>query len=191
MQFLIEFFPLILFLVAYVQKDIYFALIVLMVAMPVGLLLKYWRTKTWDKMYLWSTVFLLVMGAATLYFRNPAFLYWKPTVFYWVVGAAFLISGFVGGKPLARRFFELTGELPTEQISVRQWTALNLTWVAFFAGAGLLNIWVAYSFEEPTWVRFKVFGLLAITFVFMLAQGVWLMSRLKGTELEATDEDAS
>ncbi len=191
MQFLIEFFPLILFLVAYLNKGIYFALVVLMVTMPIGLLLKYLKTKTWDKMYLWSTLFLLVMGAATLYFRDPAFLYWKPTAFYWALAGAFLISSFVGEKPLARRFFELTGELPTEQIDARQWNALNLVWVLFFAGSGLLNIWVAYSFEEEVWVKFKVFGLLAITFVFMLAQGAWLMTKFKEEDLAPSNEDQS
>lgn len=189
MQFLIEFFPLILFLVAYLNKGIYFALVVLMIAMPIGLLLKYLRTRTWDKMYLWSTVFLLVLGAATLYFRDPAFLYWKPTAFYWALAVAFLVSNFVGEKPLAQRFFDLTGDLPTDRIEPRQWAGLNLVWVAFFAGSGLLNIWVAYSFSEDTWVKFKVFGLLAITFVFMLAQGAWLMTKFKEDDLPTSSED--
>lgn len=189
MQFLIEFFPLILFLVAYLNKGIYFALVVLMVAMPIGLLLKYLRTKTWDKMYLWSTIFLLVMGAATLYFRDPAFLYWKPTAFYWALAVAFIASSFIGEKTLAQRFFDLTGELPTEQIEPRQWHILNVVWVLFFLGSGLLNIWVAYSFEEEVWVKFKVFGLLAITFVFMLGQGIWLMSKFKEEDLAPSSED--
>lgn len=192
MQFLIEFFPLILFLVAYFQKDIYFALIVLMVAMPIGLLLKYWRTKTWDRMYLWSTLLLLVMGAATLYFRNPAFLYWKPTAFYWALAVAFLASSFFGDKPFARRFLELTGEIRADSISAREWQQLNVGWVLFFAISGGLNIYVAYEFPEEVWVKFKVFGLMAITFVFLLAQGAWLISKLKAVEeQEATDEGSN
>ncbi len=188
MQLLIEFLPLILFLVAYFLGGIYTALIVLMVAMPIGLLLKYLRTKTWDKMYLWSTVFLIVMGAATLWFRNPEFLYWKPTAFYWVLAVAFLVSGFVGEKTLAQRFFDLTGELPTDKLSQREWRGLNLSWVTFFVLSGLLNIWVAYSFDEAVWVNFKVFGLMAVTFVFLLAQGAWLMTKFKAEDLQTEDE---
>ena len=41
MQFLLEFFPLISFFVAYVYGDIYIALIVLMIATPIGLAIKY------------------------------------------------------------------------------------------------------------------------------------------------------
>ena len=189
MQLLIEFLPLILFLLAYFLEGIYAALIVLMVAMPIGLVIKYVQTKTWDRMYLWSTVFLLVMGAMTLYFRNPEFLYWKPTAFYWALAVAFLISGFVGEKTLAQRFFDLTGELPTDKISPREWRNLNLSWVSFFVFSGVLNIWVAYSFEEAVWVNFKVFGLMAITFLFLLAQGAWLMTKFKAEDLQTTSDE--
>jgi len=183
MQALFELLPLILFLGAYIfTSDIYIALGVLMVAMPIGFVIKYAKTRKVDKMYLWSTVFLLVFGAATFYFRNPQFLYWKPTAFYWVVGTAFLISTWVGEHPLVRRFFGLTAELPLDQLTRPQWTGLNLVWVAFFATMGILNIYVAYNFPEPFWVKFKVFGLMGLTFVFMIGQTVWLLSKMKDTE---------
>lgn len=182
MNLLFEFLPLILFLGAFLLKDIYFALTVLMVAMPIGLLVKYVRTKTFDKMYFWSTVFLLVAGALTLYFRNPYFLYWKPTVFYWVVAAAFLGSLWIGDKPLVQRFFGLVEGMPLERISQQQWRALNVVWVLFFVAAGLLNIYVAYNYTEATWVKFKVFGLMALTFVFMLVQTLWIAKLIGGNE---------
>ena len=178
MHVLFEFLPLILFLTAYLLKDIYFALGVLMVAMPVGLAIKYLRTRRLDRMYLWSTVFLLVAGAATFYFRNPKFLYWKPTAFYWALAFAFLASNWIGDHPLVRRFFEVTGELPTANMSSGNWTRLNYVWVAFFVLMGVLNIYVAYNYPEPFWVKFKVFGLMGITIVFMLAQSFWLFAKL-------------
>lgn len=178
MHVLTEFLPLILFLAAYLYKDIFFALVVLMIAMPIGLAYKYLRTGRVDRMYLWSTVFLLVLGAATLYFRDPNFLYWKPTAFNWVIGLAFLASLWIGDKPLVQRFFELTGEMPVGKIAARQWRTLNLIWVAFFLAIGLLNIYVAYNYSEDTWVKFKVFGLLGITFAFVLAQGMWIVSKV-------------
>ena len=191
MQLLFEFLPLILFLAAYVYKDIYFAIGVLMVAMPIGFLVKYLRTRRVDKMYLWSTIFLLVFGGAALYYRNASFIYWKPTAFYWVVAVAFLLSLWIGEKPLVRRFIELTGELPTDSISQRDWRRLNVVWAVFFAVMGVLNIYVAYSFSEEVWVKFKVFGLLALTFLFLLAQGLWLASKLGHDESEPqpTEED--
>lgn len=178
MQAIFEFLPLVLFLLAYFFKDIYFALAVLMVAMPVGLAVKYLTTRKLDRMYFWSTLFLLLAGAATFYFRNPQFLYWKPTAFYWALALAFLASGFVGDRPLIKRFFDMTGELPTSRLDVAQWKRLNLVWVAFFAGMGVLNIYVAYNYPEDFWVKFKVFGLMGLTIVFMVAQSVWLYSKM-------------
>ncbi|HEY5643749.1 MAG TPA: inner membrane-spanning protein YciB [Woeseiaceae bacterium] len=176
MHALFEFLPLILFLGAFLYKDIYFALIVLMVAMPIGLGVKYFRTQKLDKMYFWSTTFLLVAGTLTLYFRNPLFLYWKPTAFYWAVAVAFLCSFWVGEKTLVQRFFGMIGELNLENVTSTQWRRLNIAWIAFFVAAGILNIYVAYNFSEATWVKFKVFGLMALTFVFMIGQTFWLAS---------------
>jgi len=185
MQILTELLPLFLFFAAYLHKDLYFALIVLMVAMPVGLFLKYLKTRKVDPMYMWSTIFLLVLGSATLYFQNKDFLFWKPTAFYWAVALAFTISMFVGSKPLVRRFFDMTAALPTDRLEPAEWRKLNVAWIAFFIVAGLLNIYVAYNFSESFWVKFKVFGLLVLTFLFILAQSFWLMSKLGGTEAES------
>jgi intracellular septation protein len=186
MNILFEFFPLALFLGALVLKDIYAAVVVLMVAMPIGLAIKSVRNGKIDKMYLWSTVFALLFGALTLYFHNPYFTYWKPTAFYWVVGVAFLLSTWLGEKPLAQRFFGLVEGLNLERVSPSQWKKLNLVWVMFFAVAGILNIYVAYNYSEKTWATFKVFGLMAFTFVFMLAQTLWI-ANIIGDEDDAAE----
>jgi len=190
MQILFEFLPLILFLAAYLYKDIFLAMIVLMIAMPIGLAIKYFKTKKLDKMYFWSTVLLLVFGAASLYFRNATLFYWKPTVFYWAAGLGFLLSPLLMHKPLVQKFFEVAGDLPTEQLTSRQWRMLNFVWVVFFAILGGLNLFVAYTFSEDTWVKFKVFGLLGITMVFLVIQSIWLMSKMQLDEKhEKTDTD--
>jgi intracellular septation protein len=47
-------------------------------------------------------------------------------------------------------------------------------WVAFFLFAGALNLFVAFRYDEATWVNFKLFGLMGLTLAFALAQGFWL-----------------
>ena len=54
------------------------------------------------------------------------------------------------------------------------WPQLNLAWSLFFLGMGLLNLYVAYQFDEATWVNFKLFGGMGLLFAFVLAQGFWL-----------------
>ena len=187
--FLADFLPLVLFLGAYIYKDIYLAVIVLMIAMPVGLALKYTMTRAVDKIYLWSTAFLLIFGGMTVYFRNPLFVYWKPTVFYWALALVFLLNRWVGKTLLIQKFFGTIGKLPTDRISQGQWQALNLVWVAFFLMTGLLNIYVAYNFSEAMWVRFKVFGLMGITMVFMTAQTFWIVGKLGNDDPSLDDKE--
>ena len=187
MLFLVDFAPLALFLAGYAYKDIFFAIIVLMATMPVSLFIKYRMTGKLDKMLAWSTVFLFVFGGASLYLRDAQFLYWKPTALYWALALAFFISQYVGEKPLVQRFFDLIGELPTGHITDSQIRTLNMIWGAFFILVGLLNIVVAYNFSEEFWVNFKVFGLTAITVVFMSAQVYWIVSGIK--EDAATSEE--
>ncbi|NCF73999.1 MAG: septation protein A [Gammaproteobacteria bacterium] len=189
MNLILEFLPLILFFGAFLYKDIYLALIVLMIAMPIGVFVKYVRTKQLDKMYFWSTVALFIGGGLTLYFRNPIFLYWKPTVFYWVVATAFLGSQFFADVPLVQKFFGLVDGLSLEKISAAQWNKLNVIWVLFFVGAGILNLYVAYNFEQETWVKFKVFGITALTFVFMIAQTFWIASLIGDDEPEEKEHE--
>ena len=185
---LLEFFPLLLFFGVLLTKDIYAAVVVLMIAMPAALAIKTVRTKSLDKMYFWSTVFALGFGALTLYFQNPYFTYWKPTAFYWVVAVVFLASYWVGDKPMAQRFFGLIGELDLTRITQRQWSILNAAWIGFFVIAGLLNIYVAYNYSEKAWGAFKTFGLMGITFVFLLSQTLWIAHQI-GDDAEEEDQN--
>ena len=177
MSALFEFLPLALFLAGYAYKGLQFAVMVLMIAMPISLGIKYLRTRTLDKMMFWSTVLLLVFGGLTLYFENRLFFFWKPTVFYWAAAVVFLASQFIGDRPLAQRFFGLMKELDLERITRAEWRNLNFAWIAFFIIAGLLNIYVAYNFSEGAWVKFKVFGLMALTFAFIVGQTFWIVRK--------------
>ena len=185
MQLLADFLPLLFFFAAYLYDDLYFAVGVLMVAMPVGLVFKTYLTKKLDKIYLGSTIFLLVFGSATLFFRNPLFLYWKPTAFYWVVSVVFLGSQWFGEKTIVERLFAQAAKL-----SRPQWIKLNFMWVVFFIIAGGLNIYVAYSFSEPVWVKFKVFGLLALTLIFVIVQAIWMASASKKNTASVEEPEA-
>ena len=189
MQIILEFFPLISFFVAYIYGDIYTALIVLMITTPIGLAIKYYRTRVLDKMYMWSTVTLFVLGSATLYFRNPYFLYWKPTVLYLALALAFLISRWKAKEPLVKKLFGLSGELSLNQITDAQWQKLNLVWVAFWVFTAVLNVFVFMSFSEATWVNFKVFGMLAIQVLFLGSQIFWIANQINEDEPTAAEGD--
>jgi intracellular septation protein len=173
-----EFIPLILFFAAFLWKDIFFALIVLMVAAPLGLLAKYLVTKKLDKMYLWSTILLFPFAGASLYFRNAEYLFWKPTAYYWIVSIALVGSIWIGEKPIVRRLIDVSGELPTDQVTDREWRGLSLVWAIFFVAMGFLNLYIAFNYSLDFWVKFKVFGLMGITMLFLFSQVFWIASKM-------------
>jgi intracellular septation protein len=102
-------------------------------------------------------------------------------VLNWAIAAAFLGSQYIGAKPFARRMLE-----GAAQLTVDQWRRLNFIWVVFFFIIGGINLYVAYTFSEPTWVKFKLFGMLGITFAFVIIQTIWLTRAMK--QNDATPE---
>jgi intracellular septation protein len=60
------------------------------------------------------------------------------------------------------------------QLPAKIWTRLNLAWVAFFVLYGVVNLYVALNFDEATRVNFKLFGMLGLTVVFVVAQSIYL-----------------
>jgi len=60
----------------------------------------------------------------------------------------------------------------------------------FFVVSWALNLLVAYTCSEAAWVNFKLFGLLGLTVVFMLAQGFFLRAYLVPEPVEETTESA-
>lgn len=169
MQLLVDYIPLVAFILAYFYKDIFFATGILMAIMPVVLVLQWLTTRKINKIYAASTALVLILGGATLAFRNPTFLYWKPTVLNWLIAAVFLGSQWIGDKPIVRRMLDNAA-----QLSADQWVRLNQIWVVFFSIVGGINLYVAYNFSEAFWVKFKLFGMLGLTLIFVVIQSIWL-----------------
>jgi intracellular septation protein len=177
MQLFVDYLPILIFFGAYFYEDIYFATAILMFVMPVVLIVQWLITRKLNKIYAASTALVLVLGSATLLLRNPQFLYWKPTVLNWAIAIVFLGSQFIGKKPIVQRMMESAAHL-----TPAQWQRLSLIWVAFFTAIGGINLYVAYSCSEPTWVKFKLFGMLGLTFAFVIVQTVWLTHAMKQDE---------
>ncbi|MBU0499890.1 MAG: septation protein A [Gammaproteobacteria bacterium] len=174
MQLLAAFFPIILFFAFYKAYGIFVATAAAMLA-ALGQTLWHWfRHRKLEKMHLVTLVMLLVLGGLTLAFQDPTFIKWKPTIVNWLFGVAFLLSPLFGGRPLTERLMSHAVELP---ISI--WRQLNHAWTLFFLAVGGLNLYVAYHFDEATWVNFKLFGLMGLTFAFLIAQSFFMARHVK------------
>jgi len=218
MKLLIDFFPVVLFLIAYKFTNIYTATMVIIVASCVQVA-GYWLvTRKVEKMHLVSLALFIVLGGLTLYLRDKRFIMWKPTIINWLFAAAFVGSAYIGGKPLIQRM--LSGQLELPDIA---WKKLNLAWVGFFIVSGLINLYFAQRYitaqdalmnaapetteeqlahldcstgfttaalplcetalaKEKTWVGVKVFGLMGLTILFIIAQTIFLMRYMEKDE---------
>ncbi len=168
MKFLFDFFPLILFFVAFKAADIFIATAVAIAATvaQIGWVLA--RRRKVSGMQWMSLAIIVVFGGATLLLRDETFIKWKPTVLYGLMGAAFL--GALAFKTnLAKAAMGEGIELPDAV-----WTRLAIAWGLFFIFQGALNLWVAFHYPLDTWVNFKVFGGIGLIVAFVLAQAVWL-----------------
>jgi intracellular septation protein len=178
MQLLIDFLPVVLFFVAYKLAGIYVATGVLIVAVLAQTAIAWIRHRKVSTMLLISAALVLLFGGLTLLVHDATFIKWKPTIVNWLFAAGFLASEFMKGPNVTQRLMGEQVQLDPPSL----WTKLNLMWVAFFVFCGALNLYVAFTFSESTWVNFKLFGLFGLTLVFALSQGMWLARKGVHTE---------
>ena len=179
MKLLYDLFPLLLFFAAFKLYDIYVATAVAIVVSIVQVGVQWLRQRRFETMPLVTLGVLIVFGGLTLALHDDTFIKWKPTIVYWVLGTLVLGSQWIGERTLVQR-------LLGEQISLPAvvWSRQNLSWGLFFLALGALNLYVAFFYRldlgaaerQEIWVNFKVFGLLGLTLIFLVVQGV-LMAR--------------
>lgn len=178
MKILFDFLPIIIFFATYKYTgDLIIATAVLIPATIIQVGYNWFKHKTVEKMHLVSLVLVILLGGATILFGNGDFIKWKPTIVNWLFAVVFFGSQFIGQKNIMQRMMGDKIQLP-----FKVWRTLNLAWVAFFIVSGAVNIYVALQFSEEIWVNFKLFGLLGMTFVFVLAQGIYLSSHMQNKD---------
>ncbi len=140
-----------------------------------------------EKMHLITMGLIVILGGATLLFQDERFIKWKPTVVNWLFAIVFLGSQYIGSKNIIKRMMDEQVVLP-EPV----WAKLNLAWALFFFATGCANLFVAYHFETETWVNFKLFGILGLTILFVIAQAIYLSRYIEEPEpivKEETNEE--
>ncbi len=184
MKVLLDFLPILIFFIIY--KATGSLITATGVLIPVTILqvgMMYWLTRKVEKMALVTLVLVVVLGGLTILLNDGSFIMWKPTIVNWLFAISFLGSHFIGEKPIIQRLLGHAIELPKSR-----WIKLSYAWIIFFLAIGVVNLIVAHQFSEETWVNFKLFGLLGLTFIFLISQGVWISRN--GSELtEASEEN--
>lgn len=163
-KFLIEVGPLGVFFFANNRFDIFTATAAFMVAVTISLAANYALERRLPAMPLVTGVFVLVMGGLTLYLQDDLFIKIKPTITN-LLFAGILLGGLAWGKLFLRYVFGAAFRLEDAG-----WRILTIRWSLFFVFLAVVNEIVWRNFDTDTWVNFKVFGIMPLTFIFALAQ---------------------
>ncbi len=177
MKFLFDLFPVILFFVAFKLFGIYTATVVAIAATFAQIGWVWYRRRKVDNMLWVSLGVIVVFGGATLLLHDETFIKWKPTVLYWLFGAALLTAELGFRKNLIKAMMEKQMALPDAV-----WRKLLMSWVGFFAVMGLLNLYVAFNFSTDAWVNFKLFGGMGLMLAFVVLQALMLSKYVDSRE---------
>ena len=163
-RLLIDFGPLLLFLVVNALAGIFAATAAFMVAMVAAMLVSQIRFGRISPLLWFSGLMVVVMGGLTLWLHDVTFIKIKPTLYYALV-AAILAFGLVTGRPLLKAV--LGGTYPG--LDETGWAKLTRNWAMFFAVMAVVNEAVWRNSSTSFWVGFKLWGALPLTVLFALA----------------------
>jgi intracellular septation protein len=161
---LIEFGPLAAFGITYFTAGIFWATGVVMVTSVIALAASWKQFGRLLPVPLMTAVLVVVFGGLTFWLNDPSFIKVKPTIIN-LLFAGMLLFGLLTGRPLLKL---LLGE--AFNLTEEGWRRLSFRWAMFFLTLAALNELVWRTMSEATWVNFKVFGILALSLAFALAQ---------------------
>ena len=173
MRFLIDFFPIALFVAAYKMADIYTATGVLMAATVVQTGLIYAIDRRLQTLHKVTLVLVLVFGALTLFLQDERFIKWKPTVLYASMAIVLAAALWIWKKNFLQILLGSQLKLP-EPV----WARLTVAWIGYFLFMAAINGYVAAYFSTEFWVEFKLWGYI-FPVVFILGQGLYISRYLK------------
>jgi len=167
LKFITDFGPLLIFFTIYYKSgnNLTIAIPPLIVATIIAVIIMYFVEKKIPYVPLIGGIVISLFGGLTLYFDNPIFLYMKPTIVNIIFAGILIISKILFDKNFLKLFLQTAF-----QLSEIGWNKLNFRWAYFFIFLAILNEFVWRTQPETTWVNFKVWGMLPITFIFTALQ---------------------
>ena len=161
--------PLAVFFITNGKFGIFYATASFMAATLISLVTSRIFLKRIPVLALVTGVFVMIFGFLTIYLHDDTFIKIKPTVVN-TLFAFILAAGLYFRRPVLKLAL---GEIL--QMQDEGWRLLTLRWIGFFLFLAVLNEVVWRNFSTDTWVSFKSFGLMPLTFFFMMFQITLIM----------------
>ncbi|MCA0432058.1 MAG: septation protein A [Proteobacteria bacterium] len=170
---LLEFGPLVIFFLVNWKAGIFWATGVFMVITLAVLAYTFFSTGKVAKMPLFTAILVGIFGGLTLYLHDETFIKVKVTLVNCLF-AGLLLGGLAFGRSFIKDIMGEAIKMPDAA-----WRTLSLRWGIFFAVLAILNEIVWRNFTTDEWVTFKVFGLVALTLVFALANAPYMARHMQ------------
>lgn len=161
---LVDYGPLAAFFAVYWLAGLTAATIAIMAATAVALALAFIFERRIPPMPLVTAAIVGVFGGLTLWLNDDTFIKMKPTIVQ-LIFAVVLLGGLLFKRSLLKSL--LGTAWPLDDAG---WHKLTLRFALFFLVMAALNEAVWRTQSTDFWVTFKVFGILALTFVFVASQ---------------------
>ena len=167
LKFIADFGPLLIFFTIYYKSgnNLSAAIPPLIISTAIAVAAIYFLEKKIPYIPLVGGIVISLFGGLTLYFNNPVFLYMKPTIINVIFAITLIIGKTFFNKNFLKFFFKTAFQL--DELG---WGKLNNRWAYFFIFLAILNELVWRTQPETTWVNFKVWGILPLTFIFTFLQ---------------------
>jgi len=184
-QIIVDLGPVIIFMLTYnlsrgrvaEGEEIYLATAVFLVATAIALAYAWLKQKRLPPMLIVTAVVVGVFGGLTLALRDPVFIKMKPTIVNLLYAAVIL-----GGLLVKQNVWKMLFQSAFPALPEKVWTTFALRWGLFFIFLAGLNEFIWRSYSEAFWANFKVFGVMPLTFLFMLANMPLLMKHMPKDE---------
>ena len=163
MKFFIDLLPVIIFFIVYKYTDIFYATFSAIIVSILLAISTYLIKKKIEKMVLFNTLLITILGSLTILLKDNTFIMWKPTAIYWLFALVLIVSQFLFKKNLMKQMLG-------KQVNLQDhaWNHISTNVIIFLIGIGILNLYLAFNFDENTWVNFKLFGITFLLFIFMI-----------------------
>ena len=162
-----DFGPLVIFFSFYYKsgKNLQVAIPPLIIATLISVFIVWVLEKKLPFVPLLGGILITFFGGLTIYFKDPIFIYMKPTIINIIFDLGLFFGKYFTKEPLLKLI--LGKSLP---LSDEGWSILNFRWIWFFFALAILNELIWRTQTEEFWVNFKVWGMLPITFIFTAFQ---------------------
>jgi intracellular septation protein len=152
----VEFGPLVLFLVMFEFFNFQVATIILVVTTFVVMISGYIIQKRIALFPLFASGSVVVFGLATIFLKDANFIIIKDSLFYGIFGSIIIISLLMNRLVLKDLFYKLFA------ISDRGWKIVSWRWGIFMILLAVSNEIFRIGFSETIWVRYKTYALLVL-----------------------------